>query len=58
MASKVWKRLLFIILIIACLFNITIKLVKRNSFNSELQSSVEYMQNLNEIKENELTKGN
>lgn len=58
MASKVWKRLLFIILIIACLFNITIKLVKRNSFNRELQSSVEYMQNLNEIKENELTKGN
>ena len=51
MASKVWKKVLFIILIIACLFNITIKLVKRNSFKSELQSSAQYIQvkNQNEI---------
>lgn len=46
MASKVWKKLLFIILVIACLFNITLKLVQRNSFRDELQSSVQYVQNL------------
>lgn len=46
MASKVWKKLLFLILIIACLFNITLKLVQRNSFKQELQSSAQYIQNL------------
>ena len=46
MASKVWKKLLFIILVIACLFNITLKLVQRNSFKDELQSSSQYVQNL------------
>lgn len=46
MVSKVWKKLLFIILVIACLFNITLKLVQRNSFKDELQSSVQYVQNL------------
>lgn len=48
MASKIWKKVLFIILIIACLFNITIKLVKRNSFKGELQSSAQYIQNKNQ----------
>ena len=46
MASKVWKKLLFLILIIACLFNITFKLVQRNSFKEELKSSAQYVQNL------------
>lgn len=46
MASKVWKKLLFIILVIACLFNITLKLVQRNSFKDELQSSAQYVQDL------------
>ena len=46
MVSKVWKKLLFIILVIACLFNITLKLVQRNSFKDELQSSAQYVQNL------------
>ena len=46
MASKVWKKLLFIILVIACLFNITLKLIQRNSFKDELQSSAQYVQNL------------
>lgn len=48
MPSKVWKKLLFLILIIACLFNITLKLVKRNSFKQELQSSAQYVQNLDQ----------
>lgn len=46
MASKVWKKLLFLILIIACLFNITLKLVQRNSFKEELKSSAQYVKNL------------
>ena len=46
MASKIWKKLLFIILIIACVFDITIKLVQRNSFDSELQSSAQYIQDM------------
>lgn len=46
MASKIWKKLLFVILVIACLFDITIKLVQRNSFKDELQSSAQYVQNL------------
>lgn len=55
MASKVWKKLLFIILIIACLFNITLKLVQRNSFKDELQSSAQYVQDL---EQNEATETN
>ena len=43
--GKVWKKLLFIILIIACLFNIVSKLVKRNSLQDELQATFEYMTN-------------
>ena len=56
MASKVWKKLLFIILVIACLFDITMKLVQRNSFKSELQSSAQYEQDLeqNEMLTNSL----
>ena len=46
MASKIWKKLLFVILIIACLFNITLKLVQRNSFKEELKSSAEYIQSI------------
>ena len=60
MASKIWKKLLFVILVIACLFDITTKLVQRNSFKDELQSSAEYVQNLetneasNEVQTNEV----
>lgn len=43
--GKVWKKLLFIILIIACLFNIVSKLVRRNSLQDELQATFEYMTN-------------
>ena len=41
--SKAWKNLLMIILIVACLFNIVIKLVKRYSLKEELQSSAQYI---------------
>lgn len=58
MASKVWKKLLFFILIIACLFNITLKLVQRNSFKEELKSSAQYVQNLVTEESNNITNAN
>mgnify|MGYP005774570883 CR=1 FL=1 len=44
MIAKIWKKLLFVILIIACLFNIVNKLVNKASLEQELQSSAEYIQ--------------
>ena len=44
MVAKLWKKVLFVILIIACLFNIVNKLVHKASLEQELQSSAEYIQ--------------
>ena len=49
--GKLWKKLLFIILIVACLFNIVSKLVMRNSLQSELQATLEYFFNKEDKKE-------
>lgn len=46
--SKIWKNLLLVILIVACLFNIVTKLVKRYPLKEELQDSAEYMLKQNE----------
>jgi hypothetical protein len=43
MLSKVWKKVCILILIIACLFNIVLKLVNRISFNKEALTSAKYM---------------
>ena len=43
MLSKIWKKVCILILIIACLFNIVIKLVGRISFNREAVESAKYM---------------
>ena len=51
MAGKVWKQLLLVILIVACLFNIVKKLVQRNSLKEELQATFNYKYN-QEIEEN------
>lgn len=40
MLAKWWKKIGFFILIVACLFNITSKLVKRVSFNDNVKSTV------------------
>lgn len=40
MLAKSWKKIGLIILIIACLFNITSKLVKRVSFTDNVKSTV------------------
>lgn len=40
MLAKWWKKIGLFILIVACLFNITSKLVKRVSFNDNVKSTV------------------
>ena len=44
MIAKIWKKLLLFILIVACLFNIVIKIVNKNSLNTELEASAKYIQ--------------
>lgn len=44
MLSKIWKKVCILILIVACLFNIVLKLVNRISFNKEALTSAQYMQ--------------
>ena len=41
--GKQWKKILFVILIIACLFNIVYKIVKKNSLQSELQATFDFI---------------
>lgn len=43
MLSKIWKKICIFILIVACLFNIVMKLVGRVSFNKEALESAKYM---------------
>ena len=43
MLSKIWKKVCIFILIVACLFNIVMKLVGRVSFNKEAFESAKYM---------------
>ena len=45
MVAKYWKKVCFIILIIACLFNVVSKLVQKTSLLNELQSSVQFISN-------------
>lgn len=50
MLAKVWKKLLMLILIIACLFNVITKLVKKSSLKDELTASARYVYILNNEK--------
>ena len=43
MLAKIWKKIGIFILIVACIFNIMIKLVKRISLNTQLEQSATYM---------------
>lgn len=51
--GKIWKKLLFVILILACLFNIVSKLVMRNSLQTELQATLDYFFNREENNQNQ-----
>lgn len=48
MLAKIWKKLLMLILIIACLFNVITKFVKKSSLKDELAASARYVYTLNE----------
>ena len=52
MAAKIWKKVGLFILIVACLFNITIKLVNKLPFFEELRTSAQYMLDKNKEVEN------
>lgn len=47
MLAKIWKKLLLFILIVACLFNVINKLVHKASLEKELQSSAQYVEEIN-----------
>ncbi len=48
--AKIWKKILLFILIIACLFDVTIKLTKRTSLKNEIEATIRYFSNNNETK--------
>ena len=43
MIAKIWQKVGLIILIIACLFNIVSKIVKKISIQEEITSAAEYV---------------
>ena len=43
MIARIWKKIGFFILIIACIFNIMVKLVSKTPFLSELRNSAQYV---------------
>lgn len=47
MAAKLWKKIGLFILIIACIFNIMVKLVNKLPIFEELRSSAQFMQDKN-----------
>lgn len=46
MIAKYWKKIGLIILIIACLFNIVSKLVKKTSLKEQLIQTAQYVLNI------------
>ena len=48
--AKIGKKILLFILIIACLFDVTIKLTKRTSLKNEIEATIRYFSNNNETK--------
>ena len=45
MIAKYWKKLGLIILVIACLFNIVSKIVKRTPLKEQLRQTAQYILN-------------
>lgn len=43
MLAKYWKIILLVITVIAILFNVTYKLIKKTSFEKEVNSTVNYV---------------
>ena len=54
MLSKYWKKIGMIIVIVACVFNVMIKLINKLSMDKEMVSSAQYVQdNTNEQQKDE-----
>lgn len=51
MIAKVWKKVCLVILIVACLFNIVNKLVRKLPLNAELQTSATYLEKEQTVQE-------
>ena len=51
MVAKIWKKVILAILIIACLFNIISKFVKRNTVMQELKASAQYQYDIEQQEE-------
>ena len=47
MLAKYWKKIGLFILIVACLFNITYKIVHKVSLKTQLEASAKYIQEEN-----------
>ena len=45
MIGKMWKKVIFVIVVICCLFNIVSKFVHHSSLQRELSSYIEYVEN-------------
>ena len=54
MLSKYWRKIGLIIVIVACVFNVMIKLINKLSMDKEMVASAQYVQeNPNEEQQNE-----
>lgn len=58
MLKKIWKKILILILIIACLVNIIKKLVQRESLKAEIESTLNYFSKQNETTQNSMPQQN
>lgn len=52
MLARTWKKIGIFILIVACIFNIMFKLVRKLSLNTHLKDTVTYIQEEYEEKQN------
>ncbi len=50
MIAKIWKKVLLIIVIIACLYNIVAKLATKISFDEQMQAVKDYAKSIEILK--------
>ena len=56
MLAKYWKKIGLFILIVACVFNIMSKLVRKASLNTELETTATYVNQINQEENKNLNK--
>lgn len=56
MLAKYWKKIGMIIVIVACVFNVMIKLINKLSLDKEMVSSAQYVQDNQNEQDNQDTK--